>query len=279
MFPPKKILFPVDFSDRCTDAARMVETLAGHFQAKLAILHVIQPLTYNDLPVDTEGLEEDQLKTYLADEFKHFDVERVLMRGDPGQRIVEYAHSGKFDLIMLPTHGYGRFRRFIIGSVTAKVLHDADCAVWTGVHMEAVPRLEDIAFRRLACAIDLDDTSSCRALRWATQFAFEFDAAITIVHAIPAAKESANVFAFDEVNKELVRAATQKIEAMQNSVGSEADVSIMADEVPHAVSDAAARAKADLLVIGRSAERGVIGRLRTNAYSIIRQSPCPVISV
>ena len=279
MFPPKKILFPVDFSGRCTDAARMVETFAGHFQASLTILHVIQPLTYNDLPVDTDGMVEDQLKTYLADEFKHLDVQRVLMRGDSGHRIVEYAHSGKFDLIMLPTHGYGRFRRFIIGSVTAKVLHDADCAVWTGVHMESVPRLEDIAFRKVACAIDLDDAPSCRALRWATQFAFEFGAGMHIVHAIPAAKESANVFAFDEVNKELVRSAKEKIEAMQNSVGSEADVSIVADEVPHAVREAAALAKADLLVIGRSDERGVIGRLRTNAYSIIRQSPCPVISV
>jgi nucleotide-binding universal stress UspA family protein len=201
------------------------------------------------------------------------------MRGDPGQKIVEYAHSAGFDLIMLPTHGYGRFRRFIIGSVTAKVLHDADCAVWTGVHMESVPRLEDIAFRKVACAIDLDDAPSCRALRWATQFAFEFDAGMSIVHAIPAAKESANVFAFDEMNKELVRAAKQKIEAMQNSLGSEADVSIIADEVPHAVHDAAVSAKADLLVIGRSADHGVIGRLRTNAYSIIRQSPCPVVSV
>jgi nucleotide-binding universal stress UspA family protein len=66
---------------------------------------------------------------------------------------------------------------------------------------------------------------------------------------------------------------------MQNSLGSEADVSIIADEVPHAVHDAAVNAKADLLVIGRSADHGVIGRLRTNAYSIIRQSPCPVVSV
>jgi nucleotide-binding universal stress UspA family protein len=279
MFPPKKILFPVDFSDRCTDAARMVETFTGHFQADLTILHVLQPLTYNDLPVDAGDVVEEQLKTYLDDEFKHFDVHRVLMRGEPGQKIVEYAHSGGFDLIMLPTHGYGRFRRFIIGSVTAKVLHDADCAVWTGVHMESVPRLEDIAFRKVACAIDLDDAPSCRALRWATQFAFEFDAGMSIVHAIPAAKESANVFAFDEMNKELVRAAKQKIEAMQNSLGSEADVSIVADEVPHAVHDAAVSAKADLLVIGRSADHGVIGRLRTNAYSIIRQSPCPVVSV
>src|SRR5215470_72419 len=112
------------------------------------------------------------------------------MRGDPAQQIVDFAHSGKFDLIMMPTHGYGRFRRFIIGSVVAKVLHDADCPVWTGVHMETVPRLEDIAFRQIVCAIDLDDAPGCRALRWGAQFAAEFGAALTIVHAIPAAKES-----------------------------------------------------------------------------------------
>ena len=41
MFPPKRILFPVDFSERCTDAARMVETFAGHFQAELTLLHVL----------------------------------------------------------------------------------------------------------------------------------------------------------------------------------------------------------------------------------------------
>ena len=49
MFPPKKILFPVDFSVRCTDAARMVETFSGHFQAELTLLHVVEPLTYNDV--------------------------------------------------------------------------------------------------------------------------------------------------------------------------------------------------------------------------------------
>ena len=37
--------------------------------------------------------------------------------------------------------------------------------------------------------------------------------------------------------------------------------------------------KADLLVIGRKAEAGVLGRLEMTAYSIIRQSPCPVVSV
>jgi nucleotide-binding universal stress UspA family protein len=39
------------------------------------------------------------------------------------------------------------------------------------------------------------------------------------------------------------------------------------------------RLEADLVVIGRGASSGMLGRLRTNAYSIIRQSPCPVVSV
>ena len=278
MFPPKKILFPVDFSARCSDAARMVETFTGHFQADLTLLHVIPPLTYNDLPPDSGEMAEEQLKTYLADEFRHFEVQRVLMRGDPAAQVVEYAHAGKFDLIMLPTHGYGRFRRFIIGSVVAKVLHDADCPVWTGVHMESVPRLEDIAFRQVVCAVDLDD-AGCRALRWAAQFAAEFGAGITLVHAIPAAKESANVYAYEKMSEQLTKVTRERIDAMQKSAGTQADVLIISDEVPPAVRDAALRARADLLVIGRSAEHGVIGRLRTNAYSIIRQSPCAVVSV
>jgi hypothetical protein len=41
----------------------------------------------------------------------------------------------------------------------------------------------------------------------------------------------------------------------------------------------AAEVHADLLVIGRNPAPGILGRLRTHAYSIIRQSPCPVLSV
>jgi hypothetical protein len=36
---------------------------------------------------------------------------------------------------------------------------------------------------------------------------------------------------------------------------------------------------ADLLVIGRASASEFLGRLEMTEYSIIRQSPCPVISV
>src|SRR5271166_6415336 len=154
MFPPQKILFPVDFSERCTSAARMVETFTGHFQAELTLLYVLEPRTYNDIMVDAAGMSEQQLGDYLADELKHYEVRRVMVDGDPAKEITHYAHTRGFDLIMLPTHGYGAFRRLMLGSVTAKVLHDAMCPVWTGVHMEHVPRLEDISLRKVLCAVD-----------------------------------------------------------------------------------------------------------------------------
>ncbi len=273
MFPPKRILFPVDFSERCTDAARMVETLVGHFQAELTLLYVIEPLTYNDIPFDASNLTEEQLRGYLTEELKHFNVNRVLLHGEAAHKITEYAQSRNFDLIMLPTHGYGRFRRFILGSVAAKVLHDAVCPVWTGVHMEQMPRLEDIAFRNIVCAIDLGK-QSCRTLRWAHKFAAEFGASLKLIHAVPAARYG------DPATKEkLILEAAERAQGVQDCVGSTASIHILSDEVPEAVCGFADREKADLLVIGRSLEEGMLDRLRANAYSIIRQSPCPVISV
>jgi nucleotide-binding universal stress UspA family protein len=46
-----------------------------------------------------------------------------------------------------------------------------------------------------------------------------------------------------------------------------------------AICTAAESMGAGVLVIGRGSAAGVFGRLRTNAYAIIRQSPCPVVSV
>lgn len=273
MFPPKRILFPVDFSERCTDASRMVETFAGHFESQLTLLYVLEPLTYNDIPFDATSLTTEQLKQYLAGELKHFDVQRILLHGDPAHEIAQFAHQGNFDLIMLPTHGYGRFRRLILGSVTAKVLHDALCPVWTGVHMEKMPRLEDIAFRKVVCAIDLGK-QSCPTLRWASRFASEFDAGLSLIHAVPEAR-----YGDDKAKEKLILDAGKRVAEVTQCVGSEPKVAILSDEVASAVCGFAEKEKADLLVIGRSIEEGMLGRLRTNAYSIIRQSPCPVLSV
>jgi len=277
MFPPKKILFPVDFSERCASAGRMVEVFTGRFQAELTLLHVLQPLTYNDIPVDSASVAEQRLAYFMADELRHLDVRRVLLEGDPAAKTIEYAHGSNFDLIMLPTHGYGAFRRMIVGSVTEQVLRGASCPVWTGVHMENVPRLEDIGFRRILCAIDLG-AQSCPTATWANKFATEYGAELSFVHAVLEAKDK-SPFAGESGHDELVRQATEQVRGVQACTRAEGQVFVVAGEVADGVCTIASRERADLLVIGRGVHDDVMGRLRANAYSIIRQSPCPVVSV
>ena len=179
--------------------------------------------------------------------------------------IVEFAHNERVDLIVMPTHGYGPFRRFILGSNTAKVLHDADCPVWTGVHMEDAPATPSIAIGNVLCAVDLGQQSS-KTLFWAARLAQEFGARLILLH-VTACGPGVN------------DAASEELRRLQGFVGAEADLEIENGEPARVICAAAERLKADVLVIGRGSAAGVFGRLRTNAYAIIRQSPCPVVSV
>ena len=64
-------------------------------------------------------------------------------------------HSEQADLILMPTHGHGPFRRLLLGSVTSKVLHDAECPVWTGVHENKDRPAEPMTLKHVVCAVDL----------------------------------------------------------------------------------------------------------------------------
>jgi nucleotide-binding universal stress UspA family protein len=203
------------------------------------------------------------------------DATQVVLEGDPAREIVDYAHEENFGLIVMPTHGYGPFRQFILGSITAKVLHDADCPVWTGVHLEEAPQVEVAPFRHIVCAVDLGP-QSCKALEWATAMQKEFGARLTVVHAM-ASSPAAGPEAARARDMEL--AVREDLGRLQQRFGTEAELAIEPGDPPKVVCEMAENKKAELLVIGRGSAAGVFGRLRTNAYAIIRQSPCPVVSV
>ena len=57
---------------------------------------------------------------------------------------------------MMPTRGYGPFRSLLLGSVTAKVLHDGACAVWTTAHTCDLASPAHSSVGSILCAVDLD---------------------------------------------------------------------------------------------------------------------------
>ncbi len=273
MFPPKRILFPVDFSDRCEAVVPTVEAFARKFESELTLMHVMSPIP----PDDRVYSPGPQLEAFAARaEFKGLDVHTKCACGDPAAQIVGVAHDQKSDLIVMPTHGYGPFRRFLIGSVTLKVLHDAWCPVWTDAHTEMLPATP--RFRSIVCALDLT-AKSHPTLQWAWLFAKANDAKIVLVHAVPMLASYGAEYVYGEWQQQIADAAAKQLDCLQRSENTHAPVEIITGEVAAAVHKAVEEEKADLLVIGRSVDDRPLGRLRTHAYPIIRNSPCAVVSV
>jgi nucleotide-binding universal stress UspA family protein len=72
--------------------------------------------------------------------------------------------------------------------------------------------------------------------------------------------------------------ARQRIAELQGRAGSDAAVRVATGSVKETLLDEVRASSADVLVIGRSL-RGASGRLDDLTYSLVRDSPCPVVSV
>jgi nucleotide-binding universal stress UspA family protein len=269
----KKILFPVDFSDSCVGAARYVEAFAGQFEAEIMLLHAVG-MGERTLAEDRMPARKAQLDAFLATELKYFTTHRVCtIANDPAWAIAEGTRSWSPDLVMMPTHGLGFFRRYLPGSVTTKTLHDVQCPVWTSIHAEFSPPLEEIHCRRILCSIDFSERSRS-ILEWGAWLAIEYQASLGIVHAT-AATDPLDAEHYRSVSAQ----ATARIDALQATVGTAAEVFINPGKTNMVVRRAAEAFAADLLVIGRHESVGVVGDLFQNALAILRESPCPVISI
>ena len=81
----------------------------------------------------TEGAE-DRLSYYLEclarqHRSPELPIETVVLQTRPAEAILSYAESEEIDLIIMATHGRTGLRRWVYGSVTEKVLHQAGCAM------------------------------------------------------------------------------------------------------------------------------------------------------
>jgi nucleotide-binding universal stress UspA family protein len=215
MLEIREVLFPVDFSPQCRSVAPHVKALAERFGARLTLIHVLQIPHQGYLPYGARLVAEEKarVRESIAAAMRDFmqasglQARCAIEEGDPGHAVALYAGRHQTGLIMLPTHGYGPFRRMLIGSVTAKILHDAGCPVWTSAHIEQ-PQAAPQPYKTIACAAEREE--------WARSFAERYGAEVKTAD----------------------------------------------------LSSGASGIRADLLVIGRH-----------HALQLVRESPCPVISV
>jgi len=265
MLPISGILVPVDFSDQSSMAMLpYAKAAAAKYDAELILLHVEK---------------DEELAKAALDQLQGIKVRRVLYDGDPAEVIVGFAKTKDIDLIAMSTHGYGEFKRFLIGSVTSKVLHDVVCPVLTGVHMEEQPVAKDAKISNVLCAIDLGPHSP-EVLKWASQLAADFRAQLDIVHVVLPLGPGGDLPFSGEWRAEILNRARKDVETLLSAIGpTSATVYIQEGEPAKAICSYAKGVATDLVVIGRGPQDRMGGRLTTNAYAIIRESPCPVVSI
>lgn len=133
------VLFPTDGSEGANAAIEHAIDHALTYDATLHVLYVVEK-TYPAVeagPADVLDALRSEGEAALDDareRAKEAGVESVrgsVTGGSPYRNILRYADEHKIDLIVMGTHGRRGVDRYLLGSVTEKVVRTADCPVLT----------------------------------------------------------------------------------------------------------------------------------------------------
>jgi len=271
----QNIVFPVDFSDRSRAAAPFIHSMARRYGAAVHLIHVVPPFpplnfdvgsAYSEAfdPAPAAAAANATLLEFAAEQFPHIETRCSMLDAEPAKAILEYTADNQGDLIAMPTHGYGLFRRTLLGSVTSQVLRDSPVPVWTDAHCcdpfhraHPQPRTVVAAVRSAYDRADDDE----RTFRIALDIARDAGAVVVTLK-VP-----------EHAGNALARSAASGGLMVDEDEGNDESIEAM-------VRRAAVTQRADLVVIGRGpVHAGILDRIRSHAYAVICQSPCPVLSV
>ena len=282
------ILFPYDFSTQGCRIVPFVRALARRSGARITLFSVVPP-AFESVPAGMGGAHlhaaddaaewrhdlQGRLDQALVEEFAGLGVERVADGGDPALRITHFAETHDVDLIMMPTHGVGTFRSFLVGSVTSKVLHDATCPVWTAAHADT--QSASHVPRTILCAVDGSPATPDIA-RFAADFARGSGARLNLLHVVSPISDWPSLESERRLQEQARDEARERIRSMLRSANVDAPLRVPVGGIVQTATEEARQEQADLMIIGRGAVAEPFGRLRTHAFGIIQRSPCPVLS-
>jgi len=147
LFPPSKILVPIDGSQNATRALDVGTKLSKTYGAELLILNVIPtPSVLLGAPAGL-GIQPTGLESYYEQQERdasHFldrsmelakahgvaaRIEAVRAAKSVVEEIIGVAARKNIDLIVIGTRGVGGFRKLLQGSVSSGVVTHAECNV------------------------------------------------------------------------------------------------------------------------------------------------------
>ena len=269
----KTILCPVDFGELSAHALRHASLLAGCGNAKVIAIYA----NWFEAPAYFTAGRVDELQKQYREAFveaehslKAFvdstlgesgdEVETRVVEALPADGILGLAASMDADLIVMGTHGRSGFNRWMLGSVTERILRESPVPLLT---VRAAPRGP---VRRILSPID-GTAASRNAFRLAAGLGACFNAEITAVYV----HESGSAQSVPDLCNWIPAEARQRCnirELVRHGDPAEEIVALASEEA------------FDLLVIGAPHRRFFEGLvLGTTTLRAVRHAPCPVLTV
>ena len=293
MLKIERILCPVDFSEFSAKAIEYAVSLARHYEAKLTVEHVIQPLTvsypYYGFPETLEGVYEDlgtDARKHLQELVKGYspdgiEPELIVNCGLVTDTILGFAEQRSVDLIVMGTHGRQGLDHLTMGSVTEKILRKSLCPVLTvrkpshDFAKLVQGNEEPVVLRKILFCTDFSENSD-RALAYALSLAGEYGAELTLLHVEAALPPSTEI---QSVTEDLV---LQMEAALPPDIRDWCTIhSIVRIGKPYEqIVQAALEANTDLVVMGVRG-RGTIdlALFGSTTHRVIQLGTCPVLVV
>jgi nucleotide-binding universal stress UspA family protein len=157
MAPFRTILVAVDFSETSSDALLGALELARPGHGHIHLLHVVPDVLRMPWMVEAPGIDFADLQlrsneqaqerlTALAASLPlpRLDVSTAVLVGTAAIEIVHYANEHAADVIVLGTHGHGIVKRYMLGSVTERVIRQAGCPVLVVPHRTLRPTAVEV---------------------------------------------------------------------------------------------------------------------------------------
>jgi len=283
----EKILFPFDGSDGAAEVLHHAGELAHWADGSIRLLYVADTNEASVTRVGGEvvdGLIEqgEEILTEGGDALETLEVQYAtdVVQGTPAETIVEYGDEHDFDVIVMPTRGREGLSRYLLGSVTEKVVRLSDTPVLTA--RMASDESFVVPFDRLLVPTDGSETAESAA-----KHAFDLATAMDAdVHALSVIDTGA--FGSDARTERLASAgkqhAREAIETVENAaqrdgfgtVTSHIETGSPASEIRDVVD----REAIDAVVMGTTGRQGVERILLGSvAEKAVRSVPVPVITV
>jgi nucleotide-binding universal stress UspA family protein len=140
------ILVPVDGSENAKKALSVACLLANQADATLHILHIPEELSHETtlvwgigaIAVEASRQERDDIGQQVVEKAAQAardkgvtKIETAIGRGDPARTIVSEAKTRGVEAIIMGSRGLSDLRGLVVGSVSHKVSHAAECTVIT----------------------------------------------------------------------------------------------------------------------------------------------------